>query len=257
MASEQGGYGYSITYVLNNQDYPMLSWNFTVRREDYVRADDLSACPISGYESLVLVKEEMTGEENQSELVKVTRNYERMPGQLIYKVDYENNDPTYPILNTSQRIPRSLYQVGDIGIEKSVIPEFSNLTLYEEKTVLTDNVNIIEDQSYMKCVLGEMISYDYDTDLNLIVNTVKRKVRTLIPLTTYGCLEQQPVDKWRTLQITSLSYTRDKVEYYTGNSLPNSTTGISLYVVELTSATDKEVIWYSTLRPLNVPAVFR
>lgn len=263
---DQVGVGYTVGYHGASQDYPFVSWEFVALKDTYQRAADLSACPIAGYEALVLVDEKISSDPGQNVLYKVSRRYEKLPGLLMYQISYDNNDISYPIIKTAQRKLRGSYTPGVTGADNCPIQTYDDLVLFEQHMMPTDIFNIIEDQRiYEKNPNGIIITHDFDSELNSVVQTTRQKIAAGVVPNIGNMvlhLEEQPIDKWRTLQvITSLrELPPDKVEYQTGRyPFPTLLTGIALQKVELTSATDSAVIWYpNTLRPLqNVPAVFR
>jgi hypothetical protein len=267
--ADQTGYGYSISYAQGDEDFPTISWTFTIERDTYAAADNLSLCPIEGFETLILSSEKLTGDESQEHVVKITRVYETLPGPLSYQVDYEDNEVTFPIVKTSRRVRKSLYSPGVEGTDNCTVSGYEALFLFEQHAVPTENVDIVEDQRVFEASPGNTkTTYDYDTDLNALVRTTRQKILSgQVPdITQFDALtvafEQQPQDKWRNIQIISAltELPAAKVEHYTGRfPFPTLLTGITLFTVELSSSTDNEVVWYpNTLRPLqNVPAVFR
>jgi hypothetical protein len=231
-----------------------------------VSASELSACPIADYEDLVLVDEKIVSEPVQDVLIQVSRRFEKLPGVVMWQVSYDNNEIDYPIIKASQRVLRNAYSPGAAGVDKCPILTYENLVLFEQHMMPTDLFNIVEDQRvYEKNPNGVITTHDFDAELDTLVATTRQKIPSgIVPQveTLTLSLEEQPIDKWRTLQIiTSLrELPPDKVEFQTGKyPFPTLLTGISLQKVELKDATNSEVIWYpNTLRPLqNVPAVFR
>ena len=264
--SVQTAFGYNIGYFGASKDYPAITWQFSVAKDGYIRATDLSACPIAGYEHLKLIDEKQIADPEQNIVIKVERRFERLPGLLMYQVSYDNNDILYPIIKTSQRKLRNSYVPGNAGSEICPITQYENLVLFEQHCMPTDSFSIIEDNRiYEKNPNGVITTTDFDADLNSLLTTTRQKTPsgltpTLEALTM--AFEEKPIDKYRTLQIiTKLkSLPEDKVEYNTGRyPFPTLLTGIALVKVELTSATNSAVIWYpNTLRPLqNVPSVTR
>jgi hypothetical protein len=100
----QQKFGFSIGYMYGRADFPFITWNFTMPIEGYEPAADLSHCPIKGFEKLRLVTQETKGDDKQALLMVVSRRYETLPGPLIHKVDYDNLNPLFPIVSTSQRV---------------------------------------------------------------------------------------------------------------------------------------------------------
>lgn len=258
--------GYKVGYHGSSQDFPFIEWELLALRSTYQRADNLSACPIYGYENLVLVDEKSENDPQQSIITKAIRRYEKMPGLLMYQISYDNNDVNYPIIKTAQRKLRSTYSPGNTGTDRCPIAGYDNLVLFEQHMMPTDIFSIIEDQRvYEKSPNGIIITHDFDSEMNTVVQTTRQKIAAgAVPVIGNMVLhlEEQPIDKWRTQQIiTSLrELPPNKVEFQTGRyPFPTLLTGITLQKVELTDATNSAVIWYpNTLRPLqNVPAVFK
>lgn len=266
LLSEQTGYGYTVGYMQGSVSYPFITWTTTIKKSLYTPAAALSACPIAGFNTLRLVDQKLTGDEAQDQVFKVERRYEVLPGPLIYQVDYDNNDFIYPIVKTTQRVAKSEYAIGTPGTDVCTVATYGDLVLFEQHVVPVDFEHVVEDQrTFEKTPNSVITTYDYDSDLDAIVTTTRQKiVAGQTPTTTALTLtlEEQPIDKWRTLQIISTlsELPPTKVEHQTGTfAFPTLLTGITLVVVELTSTTNSAVIWYpNTLRPLqNVPAVFR
>lgn len=264
--SDQSVYGYNLEYMDGSVSHPIIVWTFTMRRSSYSPAAALSACPIAGFESLKLANQKVKGDQTQDVVVQVERIYQTIPGPLQYQIDYDNNDFLYPIVKTRQWVAKSGYVVGSAGSDPCPIDSYGDLVLFEQHVVPTELQHIVEDQRiYEKTPNGVVTTHDYDADLDAMVATTRQKVVSGQTPTTTDltlALEEQPVDKWRTLQIISAltELPPTKVEFQTGRfPFPTLLTGITLVVVELTSATDSAVIWHpDTLRPLqNVPAVFR
>ena len=263
---DQIGFGYAIQYENNDINFPMITWAFVINKALYTTAASLSACPIEDFESLKLVSQKLTGDPAQNQVVSVERKYETLPGPFTYQIDYDNNDVAYPMVKTSRRVARTAYVPGTEGTDLCSLAGYETLKLAEQHAKTTDSIDVIEDQRIFEITPSNIITTrDYDTDLNADVITTRQKIisnQALIRSDLTLDVQEQPIDKWRTLQV--ISYLNElpptKVEFQTGSyPFPTLLTGINLYVVELTSATDKEVIWYpNTLRPLqNVPAVFR
>lgn len=264
--SDQSTYGYNLEYMDGSVSHPIIIWTFAIRRSSYTPAAALSACPIAGFESLKLANQKVKGDPAQDIVLQVERTYQAIPGPLQYQVDYDNNDFLYPIVKTSQWVSKAAYIVGTAGADVCPIVGYGNLVLFEQHVAPTENQHIVEDQRIYEITPNSIITtHDYDSDLDAIVTTTRQKVVSGATPTTTDltlALEEQPIDKWRTLQIISAltELPPTKVEFQTGTfPFPTLLTGITLVVVELTSATDSAVIWYpNTLRPLqNVPAVFR
>lgn len=264
--SAQTGYGYNLEYMDGSVNHPVLIWTFSVLRSLYSPAVALSACPIAGFETLRLVDQKVKGDPVQDIIISVERRYQTVPGPLSHQVDYDNNDFLYPIVKTKQWVAKSEYAVGTAGLDACPVAGYQDLVLFEQHILPTEFQHVVEDQRiYEKTPNSVITTHDYDSDLDAIVTTTRQKIVSgQTPITTdlTLALEEQPVDKWRTLQIISVltDLPPTKVEHQTGRfPFPTLLTGITLVVVELTSSTDSAVIWYpNTLRPLqNVPAVFR
>jgi hypothetical protein len=262
----QTGFGYTVGYYGSEHKYPVVTWKLTSTKEGYKQPALGSACPIKGFENLILVDEKYGTQTEQSVLVEIERRYEKMPGLVVWQLSYDNNDVLYPVIKSAQRRLRKEYKPGLPGKDNCDIVGYENLLLFEQHMMPTDYFSVVEDQRvYEKSPNGIVTTHDFDPDLNIFIETTRQKIpsgqwptSTKLMLT----MQEQPVDRWRTLQITSSlkELPPKKVEYNTGKyAFPTLLTGIALQKVELTSETNSAVIWYpNTLRPLqNVPAVFR
>ena len=262
----QEGFGYNVGYMYGRRDFPYLTWKFTVPIEGYQPAFDLSFCPIEGYEELFLVSQETTGDDKQAELMVVSRRYETLPGPLIYKIDYDNNNDLFPIVSTSQRVAINNYAPGSALASYCDIPGYTNLALVEQHLAPTDYGVVKEDQRIFQLTPGDyIVNLDYDGTVNAFIETTRQTVAMgHIPVFDPLTLEyrEKPVDKFRTILIQSklLELPNTRVEYKTVNSwaFPTLLTGIALQKSGLV-ANRGEVVWFpNTLRPIqNVPAILR
>jgi hypothetical protein len=262
----QEEFGYSVGYLYGRREFPFIEWNLSVPREGYIAASDLEACPIPGYEGLRLVNQEAKSDDQQSQLLRITRRYETLPGPLIHKVDYDNNNPAYPILSSTQRVAYNEHTPGTPTADFCPIPGFTNLILFEQHLTATEFAAVKEDQRIFELNPGEPITnLDYDSTVDAFVQTIRTKVPAgTIPILSDLTLEmrEKPVDKYRSIQIqsklTALPPTR--VEFKTVNNwaFPTLLTGISLTKGVLV-ANRAEIVWFpNTLRPIqNVPAILR
>ena len=268
-ADDYGGqekFGYNVGYMYGRKAFPFLTWNFTIPIEGYEPSADLSNCPILGYEKLRLVSQEAKGDDKQALLLQVSRRYETLPGPLIHKVDYDNNNPLFPIVSTSQRVATPDYAASEAVVTYCSVPGYTNLALYEQHLAPTDYGSVKEDQRIFELNPSDkVITLDYDSAVDAFVQTIKQKVPagTLPVLDDYSLeFREKPVDKYRTIQVqsrlTALPPTR--VEYKTVNNwaFPTLLTGISLALGALVT-NRYEVVWFpNTLRPIqNVPAILR
>jgi hypothetical protein len=268
-ADDYGGqekFGFSIGYMYGRSAFPFLTWNFTLPVEGFEPAPDLSFCPIEGFEKLRLVAQETKGDDKQSLLMVVSRRYETLPGPLVHKIDYDNNNPLFPIVSTSQRVATSEYSPSEVTGAYCPIPGYTNLFLYEQHMVPTDYAAVKEDQRIYELNPSDtVITMDYDSAVDAFVQTFKQKVPAgTIPVLDDFTLEfrEKAIDKFRTIQIesrlTALPPTR--VEYKTVNNwaFPTLLTGIALSKGALVT-NRYEVVWFpNTLRPIqNVPAILR
>lgn len=262
----QEGYGYSIGYINGESNFPFVTWKFVIDKEDYQPAPDLSPCPIKGFEKLRLVNQGSEGDDKQNQLLHIERRYETLPGPVIHKIDFDNNDPSYPILSTVQRIAFNEYNPGSIGLSTPDVGGYTNLLLFEQHLVPSDFGTIREDQRIYELNPSNIVtSYDYDSAIDAFVQTQRQKCLAGLPGTLdVMTLEyrEKPVDKYRTIQIRSklVSLPAPRVEYKTVNNWPFPTllTGIAMQMTGLV-ANRNEVVWYpNTLRPIqNVPAILR
>ena len=262
----QEGFGYSVGYMYGRREYPFITWNLSIPKEDYLPASDLSACPIDGYESLKLVNQEAKADDKQTQILSVTRRFETLPGPLIHKVDYDNNNPLYPMVGTTQRVAITEYSPGVIGTDSCQVAGFTHLKLSEQHVAPTDFAVVKEDQRVFELNPGEMIvSGDYDSTVDAFVYTGRQKVALgTIPMIDDLTLEfrEKPIDKYRSIHIQSQLATlpATRVEFKTVNNwtFPTLLTGITLSKANLV-ASRAEVVWFpNTLRPVqNVPAILR
>ena len=262
----QEGYGYSIGYMNGAANFPFVTWKFVLSRDDYQASPDLSPCPIKGFEKLRLVNQGSEGDDKQNQLLHVERRYETLPGPIVHKVDYDNNDPSFPILSTVQRIAYNEYNPGAIGLTNPDVGGYTNLLLFEQHLVPSDFATIREDQRIYELNPSNVVTtYDYDSAMDTFIENRRQKCLAAIPhALDIMVLEyrEKPVDKYRTIQIQSklLALPAPRVEYKTVNNWPFPTllTGITMQLTGLV-ANRNEVVWYpNTLRPIqNVPAILR
>jgi hypothetical protein len=262
----QEKYGYSVGYMLGMRAYPFLTWKFAIGINDYLPASDLAPCPIKGFENLRLVNQQAEGDEKQTLLLHITRRYETLPGPLVHKVDYENNDPGFPIVSSTQRVAVSDYSIGTPGTTLCQVPGFTNLILSEQHLIPADFGTVREDQRICEILPGsKVVSYDYDSTVNTIVQTIRQKALAgTFPFLDLLTLEyrEKPIDRYRSVQIQSrlLQLPPTRVEFKTVNNwaFPTLLTGIAITKVGLV-ANRNEVSWFpNTLRPIqNVPAILR
>lgn len=268
-SDEFGGqeeFGYSIGYMYGKEAYPFLTWKFTAPLDNYQPGHDLSPCPIEGFEKLLLVTQETTGDDKQAVVMQVSRRYETLPGPLVHKIDYENNNPQYPILSSSQRVAAPQYSPGTITSDFCTIPGYTNLMLVEQHLAPTDYASVKEDQRIFELNPSDKISsLDYDSTVNAFIETIKQKVPTgTLPVFEDFTLEfrEKAVDKYRTIQIYSklLALPGTRVEFQTVNNwaFPTLLTGITLQKSGLIANRGEVVFFPNTLRPVqNVPAITR
>ena len=221
-ASNQQGLGYSLSYLNGDKDYPILTWVFQITLASYATVADLSACPITGFTGLLCVDQQMKGDNDQSLMVTVTRKYETLPGPLVHEVDYDNNQITFPIVTTKQRVALSAYAAGTEGTTLCPITGYTTLVLFEQHANPTEYTNVKEDaRIYEKNPNNTLTTSDFDADLSQWITTTRQKIAAG---TNYTAdketleIKQTAVDRWRTVQvvarITGLPPTR--IEYKTG-----------------------------------------
>ena len=260
-------YGYSVGYMNGLKDYPFIIWRFVIGIDDYYPAVDLAPCPIPGYESLLLVNQEAKADEKQNKILRVERRYETLPGPLLTKVDYDNNDSIYPIVTTTQRIALREYEEGIAGFDYCPVSGYTNLVLVEQHLLPTDYGSVREDQRIFESNPSSVIlSYDYDSAIDTIIQTRRQKVvsGTVPVIDDPFVLEyrEKPVDKWRTITVASklLELPPTRVEFKTSSNWPFATllTGITMTKTGLLTNRN-EMVWFpNTLRPVqNVPAILK
>jgi hypothetical protein len=76
-------YGWGVQYPDGDKTKEVLTWNFQIGKDNYSAANELSACPISGYTSLVLIDQAAAPIEGDPNQIKVTRQYARLPGANV------------------------------------------------------------------------------------------------------------------------------------------------------------------------------
>lgn len=89
-ADDQDGFGFSLSYMGDSEDFPIVTWRF-VQPNDYTPATDLSACPIAGYTGLLLVSQATQGNNDQNQFISVQRVYKTLPGPNIPSNRYDND----------------------------------------------------------------------------------------------------------------------------------------------------------------------
>ena len=75
--------------------------------------------------SFVLVNQEAKADEKQNQILRVENRYEMLPGPLLTKIDYDNNDSSYPIVTTTQRIALKEYVAGNAGFDYCGVAGFT------------------------------------------------------------------------------------------------------------------------------------
>lgn len=118
-ADDQEGFGFNISYMGDDKDFPMVSWKFS-QPNGYTPANDLSACPLSGFESLLLTEQRTEGDVTQNQVISVLRVYKTLPGPFLPSNRYDND------LGAVQGYRR---EVVNSGQEATLTP--SSTTRYE------------------------------------------------------------------------------------------------------------------------------
>ena len=144
-AANQQGLGYSISYGNGDKDYPVITWKFTMARASYAAANDLSACPITGFTTLVLTDQKVTGSNEQDQTVMVERTFETLPGPTMHSVEYQNDDPAFPVVTTKQRVSVSAYTPGVINTDTCPVTGYTTLLLHRQTVKPTEQNNVKED----------------------------------------------------------------------------------------------------------------
>ena len=223
----QEKYGYSLGYLEGMKDYPFLIWRFVIGIEDYYPATDLSFCPIPGYENLRLVAQEAKSDEKQNLILRVERRYETLPGPLLTKLDFDNNEAAYPIVTTTQRIALPEYDSGVNGFDYCPIAGYTNLVLAEQHLVPSEFGVVRDDQRIYEINPSSVVTtYDYDSTIDAVVQTRKQKViaGTVPVIENPLVLEyrEKPVDRYRTVTVASklLKLPPTRVEFRTSNNWP-------------------------------------
>lgn len=90
VSTDQQGFGFSVSFLGSDKDFPSLTWKF-IQPNSYTPANDLSACPIAGYTTLLLVEQATEGDNAQSQEIVVTRVYKTLPGPYLPANRYDND----------------------------------------------------------------------------------------------------------------------------------------------------------------------
>ena len=140
--------------------------------------------------------------------MQVTRRYETLPGPLVHKIDYDNNNPQFPILSTSQRVAVQPVCRRDVTERLLHDPRLHPPDAVSSSTSRpTDYASVKEDQRIFELNPSDkIVSLDYDSTVNAFIETIKQKVPAgTIPVFDDLTLEfrEKPVDKYRTIQIYS------------------------------------------------------
>ena len=221
-AADQQGFGYSLSYTNGDKDYPALTWTFEISLSAYAAVADLSACPITGFTALLCVEQQMKGNNDQPQTVTVTRKYETLPGPLGYEVDYDNNQITFPIVTTKQRVALSAYAAGTEGTTTCPITGYTTLVLFEQHANPTEYTNVKEDaRIYEKNPNNTLTTSDFDADLSQWITTTRQKIAAG---TNYTAdketleIKQTAIDRWRTIQVVAriTAVPPQRTEYKTG-----------------------------------------
>src|SRR4029077_20564793 len=180
----------------------------TIGIDDYYPNPDLSFCPVPNFEKLRLVNQEAKADAKQNKMLRVERRYETLPGPLIHKVDFDNNDILFPIVTTAQRVAYNEYKAGLVASDYCGIAVYTNLVLFEQPLVPADYGVVREDQRIFELNPSNVLtSYDYDSTIDTIVETKRQKVPAgLVPIRGDPHIleyREKPVDKYRTIQIAS------------------------------------------------------
>ena len=183
--------------------YPFLMWRFVIGIDDYYPATDLSFCPIPGYEDLRLVAQEAKSDEKQNLILRVERRYETLPGPLLTKIDFDNNEVAYPIVTTTQRIALPEYDAGVNGFDYCPVAGYTNLVLAEQHLVPSEFGVVRDDQRMYETNPSSVVTtYDYDSTIDAVIQTRKQKViaGTVPVIENPLVLEyrEKPMDRYRT-----------------------------------------------------------
>ena len=84
-------YGIKVDFPDNDEAFPRLTWRIPVKHSGYAATADLSACPVSGYTSLVLVDQEYQQDAQSAQLGAWVRVYEKLPSRVNYAPSTDQN----------------------------------------------------------------------------------------------------------------------------------------------------------------------
>lgn len=206
-AATQQGFGYSIGYMNGDKDFPFLTWNFQIALASYAVANDLSACPITGFTGLLLVDQQLQGNNEQNQIVAVSRRFETLPGPLVHKITYDKIDVTKPIISTQQRIVVTAYTAGTPNTTTCPVAGFTTLKLLDQEMVETEYANVKSDNRVYQLLPGPtLVEFQWDQRIEAFVRiekTIVTSVGMAPSLASNILTEYQQVDRWRSIQIVS------------------------------------------------------
>ena len=137
--------------------------------------------PSRGSRSCVLSPRGPRGMTSRTAL-HVVRRYETLPGPIIHKVDYDNNNPSFPILSTGQRMAYTEYNPGAIGRTNPDVGGYTNLLLFEQHLVPSDFATMREDQRIYELNPSNVVTtYDYDSAMDTFIENRRQKCPAAIP----------------------------------------------------------------------------
>lgn len=195
-------WNYGIKYSGDAPAYPIFFRTYLKPRDGFKPEDVLTTLdPIFKSEStnpVILVEQELRASEDEevsSLYVTVLMVYETVPGpQILSKKLVDSPVGLVNATETRQRVDYGETVAGGFGTLSTAV-ESESTTKAEKVTVTVDGG-----------VYPELVSYDYDGQLNAVIETTRTVVPAGTPYTkAEGDLEQRdsPIDQWKTLRIIS------------------------------------------------------
>lgn len=204
-------WNYGIKYSGDAPAYPIFLRTYLKQRDGFKPEDVLTTLdPIFKAESgnpVILVEQELRASEDEevSNLyVSVIMVYETVPGpEIVSKKLVDSPVGLVNATETRQRVDYGETVSGDFGTLSEAVDS--------ESTTKAQKVTVTVDGG----VYPELVSYDYDGQLNAVIETTRTVVPAGTPYTkAEGDLEQRdsPIDQWKTLRIISHVNPEDLVE---------------------------------------------
>jgi hypothetical protein len=74
------GFGYTITRPYGTDDHPRLTWRIPMVKAGFTLTPEYTACPVTGYTSLLLTDEQVEADPNNASNLTLVRVYDTLPG---------------------------------------------------------------------------------------------------------------------------------------------------------------------------------